>query len=73
MDIVWIGLREQLAPVCRVDIFRTQGGRLVVNEIEGLEAQVIPKDDRTYKLRLEIEAWLTKYWIDVIRSCINKC
>ena len=70
---IFLGSKAALSPVCRVDIFKTQAGRLVVNEFEGLEAQINPNGDRSKIVCNTIKSYLKAYWVDVIRACIDKC
>jgi hypothetical protein len=68
-----MGKRLQIGPICRIDMFTTQSGRLVVNEIEGLEANIHPLQDRLLRKAGTIRAFLETYWCDVIVACIEKC
>ena len=63
----------QVRPILRMDIFKNQSGRLVINELECLEANIKPSHDRTLKKESSINMFLVKYWCDVIKACIEKC
>ena len=66
------GKRALLSPQCRIDIFKTQAGRLVVNEIETLEAQVIPLNDRSHKKARDILTYQKQYWRMVFDQCLDR-
>lgn len=59
-------------PILRVDIFKTQSGRLVVNEFESLEAVVSPTGRQQGK-DSRIKTYLQAYWRSVMQLCISTC
>lgn len=66
------GTKAACSPILRVDIFKTQDGRLVVNEFESLEAHILPVGYRGGDRMGLICTYLKAYWKGVIKACVEK-
>jgi len=61
---------EAAVPVLRIDVFRRQDGRYVVNEIEHFEACVHPR--KTQGVGSTWEAFLREFWTDQLKFMVKK-
>jgi hypothetical protein len=61
---------EACYPVLRIDVFKRQDGRFVVNEVEHLEACIHPAVERGEALQWQ--AFLREFWKDQIEYMYNK-
>jgi hypothetical protein len=62
------------SPILRVDIFCYKG-KLVVNEVEGLEAGVSAGGGSFQSMATDsvVFNFLTQYWLDTLIVALNKC
>lgn len=53
----------------RVDIFKTMSGKLVVNELESLDAEYAPTSSKEQAFEHEITEFLCQYWNSQLSNC----